>query len=305
MTTAARRPVSVALSRLDHHAALLDGRVVVPGLEFVPATQGKDHADFFSRMCRNLEFDICELSIVSYYCARQYGLPISAIPVVPQHRFHHVDFLVNTHAGISEPKDLEGKRVGTRTYTVTPGVLDRGILADEFGVDLDSITWVLAEPEHVAACEEHYPPNVIPGGNEDLFPRLASGDLDAGIAGSNLKRQTSPDVAPLFKNAEDLDRAQYERQGFAPAFTCIAYKDDLRDELPWVPQALFDGFARARTFGLQPDPTVARIVPDNPVPIGLKANRASFQELLDLCRKQHILSDDLSVDELVPDMEVE
>jgi 4,5-dihydroxyphthalate decarboxylase len=50
--------------------------------------------------------------------------------------FHHGDFLKNVHAGIESPPDLEGKRVGTKTYTVTPGVLDRGILSQEFGVDV-------------------------------------------------------------------------------------------------------------------------------------------------------------------------
>jgi 4,5-dihydroxyphthalate decarboxylase len=254
-------------------------------------------------MCRNLEFDICELSVVSYFAAREHGLPIAAIPVVPIHRFHHRDFLINIQAGIAAPKDLEGKRVGTRTYTVTPGVLDRGILSHEYGVRLSAVTWVLAEPEHVSQCGEAYPPNVVPGRGDDLFSLLVSGELDAGIAGSNLRGEHSPDVAPLFPNAADLDRQQYERTGIVPAFTVITMREALLDEHPWLAEATFEAFKAARKLGLQPDPDVAAIAGADPVPIGLTANHASFAELLALGHEQQILAGELSVDDLIPAMD--
>jgi 4,5-dihydroxyphthalate decarboxylase len=290
--------LTTAMTQVAHHAALLDGRVSIPGVELIPADIGSSYPDVFRRMCRDQEFDVCELSVMSYYCARQYGLRFSAIPVVPRHQFHHADFQVNSRAGISEPKDLEGKRVGARSYTVTPGVLDRGILADEYDVDLDLITWVLAEAEHVAASEDHYPVNVVPGTGGDLFERLVSGDLDAGIAGANQRRRPSPEIVPLFADPEALDRRQYERTGIVPVFTCIVIKTELLDQHSWLGEALFDGFVAARSFGIQPDPVVARIAADNPVPIGLRDNRASFAELLDLGRRQHILTGAATVDEL-------
>jgi 4,5-dihydroxyphthalate decarboxylase len=299
MTPTALR-LATAISPVRHHQALLDGSVTIPGTELRPVPPGPDYADRFKKMCRELAFDICELSVMSYFTAREYGLPISAIPVVPIHLFHHGDFLKNVHADIESPLDLVGKRVGTRTYTVTPGVLDRGILSQEFGVDLDAITWVLAEDEHVAQAHDHYPPNVIPGRNENLFPRLASGDLDAGIAGSNLSGERSPDVVPLFPNAEELDRAQYERTGIVPAFTVITVKTALLDEHPWLAEALYDGFAAARANGVEASPGVAKIVDGDPVPIGLSANRASFEELLAFGHEQKILTKPLTVDDLFP-----
>jgi 4,5-dihydroxyphthalate decarboxylase len=292
--------LATAISPVRHHHALLDGSVTIPGVELRPVPPGPDYADRFKKMCRELAFDVCELSVMSYFAAREYGLPISAIPVVPIHQFHHGDFLKNVHAGIESPLDLVGKRVGTRTYSVTPGVLDRGILSQEFGVDLDAVTWVLAEPEHVAQVEDHYPANVVPGQSENLFPRLASGDLDAGIAGSNLGGERSPDVAPLFPNAEDLDRAQYERTGIVPAFTVITVKTALLDEHPWLAEALYDAFTAARAYGVEPNPTVAKVVDGDPVPIGLSANRGSFQELLALGHEQKILTRPFTVDDLFP-----
>jgi 4,5-dihydroxyphthalate decarboxylase len=303
MTTSPPTPLrlSAAISPVRHHQPLLNGDVTIPGVGLSPVPPGPDYADRFKRMCRDLAFDVCELSVMSYFAAREYGLPISAIPVVPIHMFHHRDFLKNVHAGIESPKDLEGKRVGTRTYTVTPGVLDRGILSGEFGVDLDTTTWVLAEPEHVAQVEDHYPDNVVPGKNENLFPRLASGDLDAGIAGSNLRGERSPDVAPLFPDAAALDRLQYERSGIVPAFTVITIRTALLEEHPWLAEALYEAFAAARRDGVEPGKGVAEAVGgDDPSPFGLSANRASFAELLTLGREQKILAGPMTVDDLFP-----
>ena len=91
------------------------------------------------------------MAITTYICAKAHGKPMTAIPVFLVRAFHHGAILVNTKAGIRSPKDLEGKRVGVnRGYTVTTGVWARGILQDEYGVDLDKVTWVLSGDEHVA-----------------------------------------------------------------------------------------------------------------------------------------------------------
>src|SRR5215211_1576906 len=115
----------------------------------------------FRRMVRGNEFDICEMAITTYICAKVHGKPMTAVPVFLVRAFHHGAILVNSNAGIATPKDLEGKKVGVnRGYTVTTGVWARSILQDEHGVDLSKITWVLSGDEHVA---EYRPPkNVVP-----------------------------------------------------------------------------------------------------------------------------------------------
>jgi 4,5-dihydroxyphthalate decarboxylase len=303
MSSTAPLKLKTAIEDLAHHRALKDGTVTIPGVELEHIEMPADHASIFKRMCRDLEFDVCELSIMSYYTAREYGLPMRAIPVAPVHLFWHGAFLKNVNAGIESPKDLEGKKVGTRTYTVTPGVLQRGILTDEFGVDVHSITWVLAEPEHVAEVEAHYPPNVIPGTDEDLFPRLAAGDLDAGIAGSNLHGSQSPNVVPLFSNARELDRAQYERTGIVPVFTVIVIKEDVLEPNAWLAEALFEGFKRSREHGLDASRVAAIVTDGDPAPIGRAANYASFEEILRLGREQKILTKPMTVEDLFPDLE--
>src|SRR5499425_262231 len=147
----------------------------------------------FRRMVRGLEFDISEMAITTYICARAHGKRMTAVPVFLVRAFHHGAILANTKAGIRAPKDLEGKRVGVnRGYTVTTGVWARGILQDEHGVDLRKITWVLSGDEHVA--EYRAPANVVPiEPGHKMADMLVSGALAAAIG----VEADHPDVKPL------------------------------------------------------------------------------------------------------------
>ena len=104
----------------------------------------------FRRMIRTLEFDVSEMALSTYLCARAHGKPITAIPVFPLRSFQHPAIVYNTPSGITGPGDLAGRRVGVRAYTVTGGVWVRGILQHEYGVDLSRVTWVVVDEEHVA-----------------------------------------------------------------------------------------------------------------------------------------------------------
>src|SRR3978361_551085 len=64
------------------------------------------------RMCRGLEFDICEMAFTTYVCARAAGLPFTAIPLFVTRNFHHWAIFYNEKSGIRAPKDLEGRKVG-------------------------------------------------------------------------------------------------------------------------------------------------------------------------------------------------
>src|SRR5437870_4572156 len=135
----------------------------------------------FRRMVRGLEFDICEMAITTYICAKAYDKRFTAIPVFPARVFHHGAILYNTKAGIRNPKDLEGKKVGVhRGYTVTTGVWIRSILQHEYGVDLNKITWLLSGDEHVA--EFRAPANVVPiEKGQNLEEMVASGEIPAAV----------------------------------------------------------------------------------------------------------------------------
>ena len=155
-----RRPTLTIVTRLQgNNAALKAGSVVPQGytlhFEEVPVLV---HA--FRRMVRRLEFDICEMALTTYLCAREYGVDFTALPVFLVRAFHHSAIIHNTDTPVVTPKNLEGNRVGVnRGYTVTTGVWARSILQEEYGVDLSKVTWVLSGDEHVEAYRA--PPNVV------------------------------------------------------------------------------------------------------------------------------------------------
>src|SRR5205085_8634510 len=163
-----------------NNQALKDGTVKPKTFDF-EFIEVNPLIDAFRRMVRGLEFDICEMAITTYICARAHGKRMTAVPIFLVRAFHHGAILVNTKAGIRTPKDLEGKRVGVnRGYTVTTGVWARSILQEEHGVDLGKITWVLSGDEHVE--EYRSPPNVVPiEKGKKMAEMLAACELVAAI----------------------------------------------------------------------------------------------------------------------------
>src|SRR5215813_331534 len=196
----------------------------------------------FRRMVRGNEFDISEMAITTYICARAHGKPMTAVPVFLVRAFHHGAILVNTKAGITKPKDLEGKRVGVnRGYTVTTGVWARGVLQEEHGVDLSKITWVLSGDEHVA--EYKAPSNVVPiEKGKDMAQMLTSGELVAAI-GVEIEH---PDVRPLIPNALDAGLAALRRTGHYPINHTVVIKDELIAKYPDLAADVFNAFAESK-----------------------------------------------------------
>jgi 4,5-dihydroxyphthalate decarboxylase len=304
--------------------------MALPKLKTVTRTQGNNQAlkdgsvkpktfefDFvevdpliaaFRRMVRASEFDICEMAITTYICARAFGKPMTAIPVFLVRAFHHGAILASTKAGIASPKDLEGKRVGVnRGYTVTTGVWARGILQQEYGVDLGKITWVLSGDEHVA---EYRPPaNVVPiEPGKKMEEMLASGELAAAI-GVDVK---SPDVKRLIPDALEAGLASLRRDGRYPINHTVVIKNELIAAHPELAADVFDAFAQSKRVYLErlksgaiEKPTevdnVHRCVMEitgDPLPYGIAPNRKVLEELIAHALKQGIITKPVTVEDL-------
>lgn len=293
------------------NAALKDGTIAPPGFAF-DFEEVDPLIRAFRQMVRGLEYDVCELAFTTYLCAKEHGKPVTALPVFLVRGFHHGAIVCNTRAGVEEPKDLEGKRVGVnRGYTVTTGVWARGVLADEHGVDLDRVTWVLSGDEHVA---EYRPPaNVVPiEPGKDLVEMLVAGELAAAIG----VEVDHPDVAPLIPSATEAGFAALRGRGHYPINHLIVVKDELLEENPDLATAVFAAFAAAKNRYVErlredaieaPTPAdrtykrVLEITGADPLPYGVAPNRATIEQLIDHAVSQGILARRPAVESLFPE----
>jgi 4,5-dihydroxyphthalate decarboxylase len=281
-----------------NNAALKDGRLQPAGFRFefeeVPVLP-----QAFRRMVRSLEFDVCEMALTTYLTAREHGVAFTALPIFLVRGFHHGAILRNVKAGITTPKDLEGKKVGVnRGYTVTTGVWARAILQDQYGVDLDKITWVLSGDEHVQSWQE--PGNVIPlEDGKSMEDMLASGELSAAIGVSS----DHPDVQPLIANATEVGLQALRSSGHYPINHLIVVRNDVLKENPDVAVSVFNAFAESKRLYLEQlkagsinKPTaidrlhskVMEVIGD-PLPYGIEPNRKVLEALICHATRQQIL----------------
>jgi len=281
-----------------NNRALKEGRVTPEGFrldfEEIPVL-----VKGFRRMVRGLEFDVCEMALTTFLCAREHGVRFTGLPVFLVRGFHHRAISVNRNAGISSPRDLEGRRVGVvRGYTVSTGVWARAILAEEHGVDLDKITWVLSGDEHVESFRA--PGNVVPlDPGRNMEEDLASGAICA-VVGEPIDH---PDVVPLISNPLEAGLAAFQARGHYPINHLIVVRDDVLAERPDVAKAVFDAFAASKVLymdELRADRIAAPTAVDrmharllamgaDPLPYGLAPNQAVLESLIDHACRQGIL----------------
>lgn len=278
------------------------GRLALDYIEIDPITAA------MRRMVRGLEFDICEMAITTYLCAKAYGKPITAIPVFLTRNFHHWALFGDVNSGITEPKDLESRTVGVnRGYTVTTGLWVRGILQTEYGLDLDSITWAATDDEHVA--EYRAPANVdYSNQGKSLTDLFTSGQIDAAIGDV---RTDSPEIQPLIADAREAGFAYFRKTGIYPINHTVVIKNSVLEDAPWVAEELFLAFRAAKAVylahleageDLSPADEAAiglgKVVGGDPFPFGVEPNEKAIAALAQFAVDQHIIAKKVSPEEL-------
>jgi 4,5-dihydroxyphthalate decarboxylase len=249
--------LTTALRTHGHTAALKTGEVPIQGVT-LSYVEVEPQILAFRKMVREVAFDVCEIAPTTYIIAKAYGAPFTAIPIFFERRFHHAGLLVRDDAGIRHPKDLEGKKVGVRAYSVTTGVWTRGILVNEFGLDSSQVTWVVDDEEHVTQFK--LPPNVqhVPEG-KSLASMMAAGEIQAGFAANAgigregppkagwqaKERKETSSYRELFSDPDALGAEWFRRTGIYPMHSTLVIKDEILKANPWLPKAMSIGCATA------------------------------------------------------------
>ncbi|GAA0995768.1 ABC transporter substrate-binding protein [Acrocarpospora macrocephala] len=232
----------------DRTRALQDGRVKPEGIDLNFLALPVEET--FFRQLRYQEFDIAEMSLSSYVLTLdQEDPPFLAIPVFPSRYFRHQSIFVNARSGIEQPADLAGRRIGVPEYQITAGVWQRGMLADEYGVDPFSPQYFSGGVETPGREEKitlDLPDGlkVQPiGPGQTLSAMLASGEIDALMSAhvpSCFGRD--PDVRRLFADPKAAEKAYFAKTGIFPIMHTVVIKRAILARHPWAARSLTKAF---------------------------------------------------------------
>jgi 4,5-dihydroxyphthalate decarboxylase len=242
---------------------------------------GLDFADVkvpntaFKRVVRDLEFDVAELAIVTYLLAKAHGKPLRLLPAVLTARFQHPMLVTAKNL---KPRDLEGKRVGQRSYSVTTATWVRGILEQDYGVDLSKVHWVTFEEPHVAEFRD--PPNAERAAPaKDISAMLLAGELDAAIVGEVPKDER---LKPVIADPAAAAEAWRRKHGAIQINHMVVVKRGID------PKPFFDLLVESRKAAGNPEMS----------PFGIEENRRNLEAAIDCCYRQKMLPRRYTVEEL-------
>jgi 4,5-dihydroxyphthalate decarboxylase len=274
------------LGDYPHTAALKKGAVASDTLaldfaSYSPTNKG------FKPMVREQAFDVSEMAIVTYLIARALDKPMVLLPAVVMGRFQHRYALYNAERGPMTVKDLAGKRVGIRSFTTTTGAWIRGILANDYGVDLDGIDWISFEEPHVAEFVDSTQ-RAAPGKN--ILQMLLDGELDAVLG----ETSDDPRLKPLFGDVKAEEKTWFAQHGAVPVNHFVVVSGALAASDPQTVREVFRLLAASKQAVSQADP--------DPFPFGVEAIRPSLQLIIDYAAQQRLIPHAFRVDDLFDDL---
>jgi 4,5-dihydroxyphthalate decarboxylase len=246
--------------------------------DYSPTHQG------FKPMVREQAFDVSEMAIVTYLMAKSFGKPMVLLPSVVMARFQHAYALYNAKSGMLTPADLNNKRVGIRSFTTTTGAWLRGILANDYGVDLDSIHWVTFEDAHVAEFRDttlRAPPD------RGIIQMLLDGELDAVLG----EKSEHPGLKPLFPDAAAEERSWFAKHHVVPINHMVVVSEALSAKHPDVVREVFSMLQRS-----------AACAPAALPRFSAKEMRRSLQMIIQYTAQQELIPRAFAVDELFDDL---
>jgi 4,5-dihydroxyphthalate decarboxylase len=292
MAVQTKLTLNTMLGNYPNTKALKDGALKSDLVDF-DFVEVKVANNLFKSVVRDAKYDLSELAIATYLQAKYYKKPYVLIPAVLVSRGQHHTIAYNGDRGTLRPQDLAGKRVGARAYTVTTVTWVRGILAEEYGIDISKIDWVTFEDPHVA---EYQDPPVIkraPAG-KDMVQMLLDGEIDAAVVGDKLP---DPRLKYLIPDPEAAAKKWAERHGGVPINHMVVVREEISKKHPDAVAEVFRLLHASKLAGGLAD----RRVQEDPYRYGVEACRPILEIMIDCCFKQQLIGRRMSVDELFDD----
>ena len=245
----------------------------------------------FKPLVREHKFDLSELAIVTYLQAMTYNKPYVLMPAVVVARGQHHTIAYNPERGALKASDLAGKRVGVRAYTVTTGVWVRGILKEQYGVDLGKVHWVTFEDPHLAEYTDPAFVERVPAG-KNIAQMLLDGELDAAIVGDKLP---DPRLKHLIPDHEAASKAWADKHGYTINHL-VVIRNELSRARPDLVREVFRLLKESHDIAVRAGDKNAATLQ-----FGLEPNRRSLETIIDLAFDQKLITRRFSVEELFDD----
>jgi len=269
--------------------------------------------------------DVFEMPIVNYLAARELGFEALAIPVFTARRFIHRMIEVPLQSQIRDPKDLRDRRLATGYYGNTDAVWARGVLREDYGVDLSEATWVTTDEERVPGSRT--PPDLQRVDNQNIDDMLLRGDADAKIT-AGFELDPTGGNRFLWENPDQAAAALFEATGIFPPLQVLVVKNSRLESNDHLASDLFSIFSESKAVALAEIrdghhleerqragafrsgfPSAAwpesnrPYLGEDPLTYGLRANAAALERLLRYALEQEAIRDDHDLEELFVDVE--
>ncbi|HZA54244.1 MAG TPA: ABC transporter substrate-binding protein [Candidatus Udaeobacter sp.] len=241
--------IEFPIMRYDITMPLLEGRVGVDGVKLKPVKSSSMINQEDPKMKAG-EFGLCDLNIGYFLPAIEAGWEIIGLPVFSKRKPVYQLIFCHAESGIRSPKDLQGKKIGSRTYRTALTVWARGLLRDRYGLDLSTVQWVVQARE-VFPIHDPSAKIAYVDGQKNMVERLIGGELDALITDISDARlfqilESSPKVKRLFPDYVMEDQKLYQETGIYTPVHMIIMSRKLDREHPDLAAKFYAAFEQAK-----------------------------------------------------------